>query len=94
MNRTLRAEDSEHDHESLLAHEAPNPAEALDAYTAGSAFIIGCGLGDEHVTGIFEVGAVGDLAATKRDQFAGPPASVHSTRNVGTWVAGRRVFGV
>ena len=68
-------------------------AEALDAYTAGSAWINGRGPGDTEVTGIIEVGAVADLAATDRDPFAGPAESIHSTRCVGTWVAGRRVHG-
>ena len=93
VNRTLPADDPEHDPEPLLAHEALTLAEALDAYTAGSAFINGRGPGDAEVTGVIEVGAVADLAATDRDPFAGPASSIHATRNVGTWVAGRRVFG-
>lgn len=92
VNRTLPADDPEYDPEPLLAHEALTLAEALDAYTAGSAFINGRGSGDPEVTGVIEVGAVADLAATDRDPFAGPAASIHATRNVGTWVAGRRVF--
>ena len=93
VNRQLPADDAEHDPEPLLAHEALALAEALDAYTAGSAFINGRGPGDAEVTGVVAVGAVADLAATDRDPFAGPAASIHQTRNVGTWVAGRRVFG-
>ncbi len=92
VNRQLPANDAEHDPEPLLAHEALALAEALDAYTAGSAFINGRGPGDAEVTGVVAVGAVADLAATDRDPFAGPAASIHQTRNVGTWVAGRRVF--
>ena len=93
VNRQLPADDPDFDPEPLLLHEALTLAEALDAYTAGSAFINGRGPGDAEVTGIIEVGAVADLAATDRDPFAGPVASIHSTRNVGTWVAGRRVHG-
>ncbi len=93
VNRTLPVDDPEHDPEPLLAHEALTLAEALDAYTAGSAFINGRGPGDAHVTGLIEVGAVADLAATDRDPFAGPAPSIHATRTVGTWVAGRRVHG-
>ena len=37
------ADDPEYDPEPLLAHEALTLAEALDAYTAGSAFINGRG---------------------------------------------------
>ncbi len=93
VNRTLPADDPEHDPEPLLAHQALTLAEALDSYTAGSAFINGRGPGDAVVTGVIEVGAVADLAATDRDPFAGPTASIHATKNVGTWVAGRRVYG-
>ncbi len=93
VNRTLPADDPEHDPEPLLAHEALTLAEAFDAYTAGSAFINGRGTGDVEVTGVIAVGAVADLAATDRDPFAGPAVSIHTTRYVGTWVAGRRVFG-
>ena len=93
VNRVLPVDDPEHDPEPLLAHEALTLAEALDAYTAGSAFINGRGAGDAEVTGVIEVGAVADLAAADRDPFAGSAASIHATRNVGTWVAGRRVFG-
>ncbi len=93
VNRTLPADDPEHDPEPLLAHEALSLAEALDAYTAGSAFINGRGPGDAQFTGVIEVGAVADLAATDRDPFAGPAESIHATSNVGTWVAGRRLFG-
>ncbi|WP_439564160.1 amidohydrolase [Microcella sp.] len=93
VNRTLPADDPEHDPEPLLAHEELTLAEALDAYTAGSAFVNGRGPGDATVTGVITVGAVADLAATDRDPFAGTASSIHGTRNVGTWVAGRRVFG-
>ena len=93
VNRVLPVDDPEHDPEPLLAHEALTLAEALDAYTAGSAFINGRGAGDAEATGVIEVRAVADLAATDRDPFAGSAASIHATRNVGTWVAGRRVFG-
>lgn len=93
VNRALPADDPEHDPEPLLAHEALTLTEALDAYTAGSAFINGRGPGDAEVTGIIAVGAVADLAATDRDPFARPAQSIHETRNVGTWVAGRRVYG-
>lgn len=93
VNRTLPADDPEHDPEPLLAHEALSLAEALDAYTSGSAFINGRGPGDAEVTGVIEVGAVADLAATDRDPFAGPVQSIHETHCTGTWVAGRRVYG-
>jgi predicted amidohydrolase YtcJ len=74
-------------------HEILTLAEAIDAYTAGSAFINGRGPGDAEVTGVIEVGALADLAATDRDPFAGSAERIHATANVGTWVAGLRVFG-
>lgn len=92
VNRQLPADDPDYDPEPLLAHEALTLAEALDAYTAGSAWINGRGPRDERATGVIEVGAVADLAATDRDPFSGPVERIHETRNVGTWVAGRRVF--
>lgn len=92
VNRQLPADDPEFDPEPLLPHEALTLAEALDAYTAGSAFITGRGPSDADAAGIIAVGAVADLAATDRDPFAGPATGIHATRNVGTWIAGRRVF--
>ncbi|MCA1942270.1 MAG: amidohydrolase family protein [Yonghaparkia sp.] len=92
VTRALPEDDPEHDPEPLLAHEALTLAEALAAYTAGSAFINGRGPGDAAPAGIIAVGAVADLAATDRDPFDGPAASIHTTTNVGTWVAGRRVY--
>ncbi len=93
VNRQLPVDDPDHDPEQLLPDEALTLAEALDAYTTGSAYINGRGPGDSEVSGVIEVGAVADLAATDRDPFAGPAASIHATKNVGTWVAGRRVYG-
>lgn len=102
VNRTLPASDPEHDPEPLLADEALTLGEALQAYTAGSAWITGRGPTDPVVdargrvargAGVIEVGAVADLAATDRDPFAGPAESIHEKRNVGTWIAGQRVFG-
>nr|WP_220476327.1 amidohydrolase [Microcella alkalica] len=93
VNRRLPEDDPEFDAEALLPHEALTLAEALDAYTAGSAWITGRGPGDPEVAGVIAVGAIADLAATDRDPFAGPAAGIHATRAVGTWIAGRRVHG-
>ncbi|WP_168915141.1 amidohydrolase [Microcella flavibacter] len=96
VNRQHPESDADFDPEPLLPHEALAVAEALDAYTAGSAWLNGRGLSDSGVaapSGVIAVGAVADLAATDRDPFAGPAASIHSTRTVATWVAGRRVIG-
>lgn len=102
VNRTLPTSDPDFDPEPLLADEALTLAEALQAYTAGSAWVTGRGPADTvqdargraaRGAGVIEVGAVADLAATDRDPFAGPAESIHETRNVGTWIAGQRVFG-
>ena len=42
--------------------------------------------------GAIEVGAVADLVLVDRDPFSRPSAEIASTRTVGTWIAGRRVF--
>lgn len=96
VNRQHPQGDADFDPEPLLPHEALALAEALDAYTAGAAWLNGRGPSDSGVgspSGVMEVGAVADLAATDRDPFAGPASSIHSTRTVATWIAGRRVFG-
>ncbi|KRF33823.1 amidohydrolase [Yonghaparkia sp. Soil809] len=93
VNRRLPEDDPEFDPEPLLPHEALTLAEALDAYTAGSAWITGRGPGDAEVAGVIAVGAIADLAATDRDPFAGEATGIHAARTVGTWIAGRRVFG-
>lgn len=93
VNRQLPETDVDHDPEPLLPHESLTLAEAVDAYTAGSAYINGRGPRDATPSGVIEVGAVADLAATDRDPFAAPAQSIHATRTIGTWVAGRRVHG-
>ena len=96
VNRQHPEGDPDFDPEPLLPHEALTLAEALDAYTAGSAWLNGRGPSDTGPgapSGVIAVGAVADLAATDRDPFAGPAAGIHRTRTVATWVGGRRVFG-
>ncbi len=59
---------------------------ALDAYTAGSAYV-------NHFddSGRIAPGLRADLTVLDRDPFAGPPAEIGSTRAALTWVAGRLV---
>ncbi|MBW8487699.1 amidohydrolase [Actinomadura parmotrematis] len=60
---------------------------ALAAYTAGSAYV-------NHLdgTGSIVPGHLADLAVLDRDPFAGPPAEIHRTRVLQTFVGGRRVY--
>ncbi|UOR00465.1 amidohydrolase [Leucobacter allii] len=71
----------------LDAGQALTLAEALAAYTSGSAELV---LGD---SGRVRVGERADLAIADRDPFAGPREAIIATRNVCTVVAGRVVAG-
>ncbi|OZD51039.1 metal-dependent hydrolase [Rhodococcus sp. 06-1477-1B] len=72
----------EADAEPLGAAQALPLETALDAYTRGSADLIGIG------SGTLEPGAPADLAIADRNPFAGPATGIHETRNVATIVAG------
>ena len=56
--------------EPLYAHNRLTLAQALTAYTAGSAYVNH----HEESTGRIEVGRLADLAVLDRDPFAGPPS--------------------
>ncbi|MER5748729.1 amidohydrolase [Streptomyces sp. NPDC002088] len=62
-------------------------AEALTAYTAGSAYV-------NHLddTGRVRVGALADLVVLDRDPFAGPPEAIAETGVALTYVGGERVY--
>ncbi|MER7577160.1 amidohydrolase [Streptomyces sp. NPDC126514] len=62
-------------------------AEALTAYTAGSAYV-------NHLddTGAVRAGALADLVVLDRDPFAGPPEEIAETRVARTYVGGARVY--
>ena len=62
-------------------------AEALAAYTAGSARI-----NHADQTGRIEAGLLADLVVLDRDPFAGPPEAIHEARVAATFVDGRAVF--
>jgi predicted amidohydrolase YtcJ len=63
-------------------------ATAMDAYTAGSAWVNG----REAATGRLEVGAVADLAVLDRDPFSRPTDDIAETRVTSTWIDGRCVY--
>ncbi|MGK9149113.1 amidohydrolase [Plantibacter flavus] len=87
VNRTLPVDDPDHSPEPLGPEQALTLGEALAAYTNGSSRI-----NHRDDAGAIEVGAVADLVLVDRDPFSRPAAEIASTRTVGTWIAGRRVF--
>jgi predicted amidohydrolase YtcJ len=72
--------------EPLLAAQRLTPADALRAYTAGSAFV-------NHLddTGILRAGHRADLVVLDRDPLAGPPEAIADARIALTYVRGERV---
>jgi predicted amidohydrolase YtcJ len=73
--------------EPLLPAQSLSLAEALAAYTAGSAYV-------NHLdeTGAIEVGRLADLVVLGRDPFEGPPDEIASTAVELTYVAGEQVY--
>lgn len=87
VNRVLPVDDPDHSPEPLNPEQALTLGEAIAAYTAGSNRI-----NHRDDAGVIEVGAVADLVLVDRDPFSRPSDQIASTRTVGTWIAGRRVF--
>jgi len=87
VNRTLPAEAGEPEGEPLLPGQALTLAEAMAAYTAGSAYV-------NHLdeTGAVEPGYLADLVILDRDPFAGPPAEIAAATVALTYVEGERVY--
>jgi predicted amidohydrolase YtcJ len=71
----------------FLPAERLSLAEALTAYTAGSAYV-------NHLdeTGRVSVGMLADLVVLDRDPFDGPPEAIAETRVALTHVGGERVY--
>ncbi|MGW1002551.1 amidohydrolase [Streptomyces sp. NPDC002520] len=71
----------------FLPGERLSLAEALTAYTAGSAYV-------NHLddTGRVAAGALADLVVLDRDPFAGPAEAIAQTRVALTYVGGERVY--
>jgi predicted amidohydrolase YtcJ len=71
----------------FLPGERIGLAEALTAYTAGSAYA-------NHLddTGRVATGALADLVVLDRDPFAGPPEDIAATKVALTYVGGARVY--
>ena len=85
VNRALP--DAEPGAEPLLPGQALTLAEALAAYTAGSAYV-------NHLdeTGAVAPGYLADLVVLDRDPFTGPPGEIASTTVALTYVEGQQVF--
>ena len=85
VNRALP--DAEPGAEPLLPGQALTLAEALAAYTAGSAYV-------NHLdeTGAVVPGYLADLVVLDRDPFAGPPGEIASAAVALTYVEGERVY--
>ncbi len=73
--------------EPLIPAERLTLAEALTAYTAGTARV-------NHAdrTGRVAAGLLADLVVLDRDPFDGPPQEIHEARVAATFVEGQRVF--
>ena len=85
VNRALP--DAEPGAEPLLPGQALTLAEALAAYTAGSAYV-------SHLdeTGAVAPGYLADLVILDRDPFTGPPGEIASAAVALTYVEGERVY--
>ncbi|MFJ2094394.1 amidohydrolase [Streptomyces sp. NPDC087901] len=72
----------------FLPEQRLSLAEALTAYTAGSAYV-------NHLddTGSIRAGALADLVVLDRDVHAAPPEEIADARVLATYVGGRRVYG-
>jgi predicted amidohydrolase YtcJ len=86
VNRTLPADDPDHDARVFLPEQRIDLGTALTAYTAGSAYV-------NHLddAGRIAVGAVADLVVLDRDPFAAPADEIAATRVARTYVAGHLV---
>ena len=87
VNRALPASHPGHTAEPFLPGEAIDLATALEAYTAGSAYV-------NHLddTGRLALGFVADLVVLDRDPFATPVDEIGETRVDETFIDGRSVY--
>jgi predicted amidohydrolase YtcJ len=87
VNRTLPPGDGEPAGKPLLPGQALSLAEALAAYTAGSAYV-----NQLDETGAVAPGYLADLVVLDRDPFAGPPAEIAAATVALTYVEGQQVY--
>jgi predicted amidohydrolase YtcJ len=86
VNRTLPG--STGTAEPLLPGQRLDPAQALAAYTIGSAHVNHL----DDVTGAIEPGRLADLVVLDRDPITVPPGDLAAIKVLATYVAGQRVF--
>lgn len=65
-------------------------AEALAAYTAGSARAAG----RSHELGVLAPGMLADLVVLDRDVLGSPPEALLEAQVMATYVGGRKVYGL
>ena len=87
VNRSLQGATGA-DAEPFLPSQSLELAEALAAYTIGSAYVNH--LDDD--TGTIECGKLADLVVLDRDPFAGPKSEIGSTGVLATYVQGEPVY--
>ncbi len=87
VNRSLR-ESTGAQAEPLLPGQALDLAEAMAAYTIGSAFVNHL----DDVTGSIEPGKLADLIVLDRDPFARPAAEIAEATVLATYVQGAAVY--
>ncbi|HET9859544.1 MAG TPA: amidohydrolase family protein, partial [Nocardioidaceae bacterium] len=87
VNRWAYGEAGRAGSEAFLPEQAIDLAQALAAYTSGSAFV-------NHLdeTGRIAPGMLADLAVLDQDPFAGEPAQIGATSVVATYIDGEPVF--
>ncbi|MGW4080967.1 amidohydrolase family protein, partial [Streptomyces asiaticus] len=89
VNRTVPPEESPGGpYAPFHPEQALSLAEALTAYTAGSAWVNHL----DDVTGTVEEGKCADLVVLDRDPFAGPSQEIANARVRRTYIDGRLVF--
>jgi predicted amidohydrolase YtcJ len=87
VNRTLPPGAGDGAAEPLLPGQALTLAEAMAAYTAGSAYV-----NQLDDTGAIAPGYLADLVVLDRDPFAGPPEEIARSTVTATYVAGQPVY--
>ncbi len=87
VNRSLQGS-SGAEAEPFLPGQRLELAEAMAAYTIGSAYVNHL----DHETGTIEVGKLADLVVLDRDPFAGSAAEIGSTGVLATYVQGEPVY--
>jgi predicted amidohydrolase YtcJ len=87
VNRTLPPGEGGPGAGPLLPGQALGLAEAMAAYTAGSAYV-----NNLDQTGVIAPGYLADLVILDRDPFTRPPVEIAATSVVATYVEGARVY--